>query len=358
MKVTGEVKALTGLRGVGAVWVFLAHLLESLRIGIVNQGGLAVPLFFVLSGFILLYVHKDDFQSFPDGKILHQFFLQRLARIFPLHVFVLLLLLIMVMLLPSFAERYKLGVFSVPNFLASFFLVHTWGLGHFELFRSASGAWNGPAWSLSAELMYYILFPWIAFIFIKGNQRGWSHFQIILCAGLTLLSYGFLIGENGTFTRNMICGIFAFSLGVSASAAMNDIERIPTGFLEFAAIACILIKLIWPEFNTGIFVIGACALIISLARDDSSLATIFASGLIYFLGKISFSIYLIHWPIIQLLNYVQANGILSGEFENLAVRILLIPFVFLLSYFTFLRVEVPSRTALRKLSRDGVQNPM
>lgn len=350
MKEASEIKALTGLRGVGAVWVFLAHLLESLDIKIINQGGLAVPLFFVLSGFILLYVHKLDFQRLPDSKTLRNFFLQRFARIFPLHIFVLLILLAMVFFIPLFAERYKAGVFSAPNFFASFFLVHTWGLGHFEPFRAASGAWNGPAWSLSAELLYYVLFPWVAFALNKGHARGWSIIQIAFCAGLAWISYGILIDAGGSFTRNMICGIFAFSLGVATSIAIHGIKRLHTPVLESFAIICIGIRLLWPDINTGLFVIGAAALIVSLVRDDSLFAKVLASKAIYLLGKISFSVYLIHWPVIQLMNYAQENGFVTGQHAGLLMRFALIPLVLLLSYLTFLKVEIPSRAAIRQLS--------
>jgi peptidoglycan/LPS O-acetylase OafA/YrhL len=98
-KATGnELPALTPLRGVAALWVVLYHYtfqrLPSLNseayTHLVQKGYLAVDMFFLLSGFVLTHVYHDAF-NVRDRRNYWKFISARIARLYPLHLFVLLI---------------------------------------------------------------------------------------------------------------------------------------------------------------------------------------------------------------------------------------------------------------------------
>lgn len=349
MNSRGEITALTGLRGIGAVWVFLFHLFGNYELPIIHQGNLAVPMFFVLSGFILSFVHETDFCKIPNARTLKLFFSARLARIYPLHIFVLLVLLLFTTLLPSFIERYQSQRFSLPNFFATLFLIQTWGIGHFTPFKDASDAWNGPAWSLSAEMAYYLLFPWIANAFIRIGKRDFAWEQVFFCAALMLAIYFTFAQSAETFTRSLICGWFAFCFGISISIIAHRSTTFPTWIAEIMGSLLIITKLIFQNTNTGVFVLGVGALIYGLTRSDSCLARTFSRPFVYFFGKISFSIYIIHWPIIQLSNYLFSSTEFIGTSMQDISRTVLIPIVFILAHLTYIKFELPARAVVKHL---------
>src|ERR1700744_4959496 len=94
-----DIPALTGLRGVAALWVVLFHMELETPIPIIEKGYLGVDIFFILSGFILMHVYADR-KEFNYNEFVRA----RLARIYPLHMLSLVVLGIIVCLLPGFAE--------------------------------------------------------------------------------------------------------------------------------------------------------------------------------------------------------------------------------------------------------------
>jgi len=142
--------ALTGLRFVAAALVFASHLKAALHLDRWNLGTLgssAVGFFFVLSGFILAHVYREQRQTLAAGG----FYLARFARIWPTHLVCMLLML----------PWTSLDAGSEPA-------RYTWRLlDHFALLQawttesSWAQAFNGPAWSLSVEAFFYAAFPFL-----------------------------------------------------------------------------------------------------------------------------------------------------------------------------------------------------
>ena len=173
-----ESRALTGLRGAGALLVMLHH--ASLHLGlearmpalgaVLRKGYLGVDLFFVLSGFVMCMVYGGWFtgrsaSANPDAahsqaahsQAVHSqaahplaavavFLVRRIARIWPLHAVVLGVLLAAGALLGSPGHSARL-------ILANVAMVQAWGV---------SAAINPPAWSVSTEFLAYLLFPLLA----------------------------------------------------------------------------------------------------------------------------------------------------------------------------------------------------
>jgi peptidoglycan/LPS O-acetylase OafA/YrhL len=140
-----NIPSLTGVRGVAAAWVFLTHFqlvmaayLEAPGINAktfmynsLSNGYRGVDLFFVLSGFILMYVHRADFQQLSTVAM-HDFYLMRFFRVYPLNTVILVALLPIGLAMPDVVQwfRFDHGVpipyqdnyFSAPGFVQSLFL--------------------------------------------------------------------------------------------------------------------------------------------------------------------------------------------------------------------------------------------
>lgn len=124
MEVPKHIPALTGIRGIAAIWVVIFHLSQSFHgnLGfndstpLISTGFLGVDLFFILSGAVMYHVHAKDFDQYRFSAHL-QFLKLRLARIYPLHLFCLFLLATALAFLPNFTDTYRADSFSLKNFL-------------------------------------------------------------------------------------------------------------------------------------------------------------------------------------------------------------------------------------------------
>ncbi len=163
----GQLPSLTSLRGLAALWVVLYHfsvqcfpnLDATPYTHIIHKGYLAVDLFFMLSGFVMTHVYH---RAFSESVTRHYrgFFVARIARIYPLHVLILLLFVATAVAsqwttgtatIGSIRDIPLQGSESVSALVANLFMLQ--GLDAGKL------SWNYPAWSISVEFMAYLLFP-------------------------------------------------------------------------------------------------------------------------------------------------------------------------------------------------------
>ncbi|HCN9228562.1 TPA: acyltransferase [Escherichia coli] len=131
-----EIKSLTGIRGIAALYVVLYHTVGSI---IFHNGYLAVDLFFILSGFIMCVVYNDSFNDSITIKDYTNFMLHRFARIYPLYIFLVALAII---------AFYAFGKhFTAKEILSNILLIQNLGL---------SKSIVGPSWSVSVEFILYL----------------------------------------------------------------------------------------------------------------------------------------------------------------------------------------------------------
>jgi peptidoglycan/LPS O-acetylase OafA/YrhL len=167
LKEKKEFFALNGLRFAAAFWVLVFHcsfhfgeisFLGSLQ-PIIDQGTLAMTLFFMLSGFVLSYRYR----GFATGDEFRAYTAARLARLYPVYAVMGLITLWMI---PGVAGSFALyadhGFAGKVVFLAILCLLFLFALqAWFPAFFSAN-IWNfGGSWSLSVEAFFYALFPWL-----------------------------------------------------------------------------------------------------------------------------------------------------------------------------------------------------
>jgi peptidoglycan/LPS O-acetylase OafA/YrhL len=161
-----QLPSLTALRGIAALWVVLYHYsvqcFPNLDIRaytyVVEKGYLAVDMFFMLSGFVMAHVYHQRFaKSVSDNY--WSFIVARIARIYPLHLLILLLFVatafashLMASTLQDSLRDIPLGGSrSLEALIANIFMLQ--GL------KASNLSWNYPAWSISVEFIAYLLFP-------------------------------------------------------------------------------------------------------------------------------------------------------------------------------------------------------
>lgn len=318
------IHALTALRFFAAFLVVLFHHGQSALASlpgwcqsVVKAGYVGVPFFFVLSGFILAYNYL------PAARVgqleARRFWLARFARIYPVYAVALLVgapLFLASLWQSSPGETATVWSRFGLQAVLSFGLVQAW-------IPQWAFAWNGPAWSLSAEAFFYLVFPVLAG---RLSTRG----RWVLFAGL-LLGFGalFVVGRWSGFNiintaqhalgwANPLLWLPLFLLGI----ALGDLHRTTTSEgisttkrarahlprLRLALVTLAMVALILLVMTSRLqrgsqlvfcYAVGVpCAgLILLLANEANVIARLLNWRWLVVMGEASYSLYILHRPI-------------------------------------------------------------
>jgi peptidoglycan/LPS O-acetylase OafA/YrhL len=315
---TGEIKALSGLRIVAAIWVVLFHFRPWLEVSapgfrsalapILNCGAQGVDLFFMLSGFVLTWNYLDRMgESFSIRSTLHFLWL-RLARVWPVYLVTLHLALAWIIFtlyvghLPSpVADQ-----LSAVSYVRQVLLVQLW----FQPFFDGS-SWDGPAWSISAEWLAYLLFAVLVLAVFRISRatgaRGLVWLAVIasLPPTLLLLATGHFYTPWSWLPRI----VTQFTAGALACAAvrrlrLTDQGRRIAGYISLLLLAAMVGVLYWfgahpisgvvENDSGGVVDVLFVPLVISLAVGLGSLPRVLSARAMVYGGKISFCLYMVH----------------------------------------------------------------
>src|ERR1700733_3795176 len=191
-----QLPSLTALRGLAALWVVLFHytalyfprLDMTGHSSLIGKGYLAVDLFFMLSGFVMTHVYYRAFcESVRENY--RNFLVARVARLYPLHVVVLLLFVATALLVQLLAyastgtaEGIPLtGTRSLTAAIANLFMLQGLSAEHLS--------WNYPSWSISVEFMAYLAFPLILPTVWRASGRATLVVLAAVCAAPSLFAY-------------------------------------------------------------------------------------------------------------------------------------------------------------------------
>jgi peptidoglycan/LPS O-acetylase OafA/YrhL len=337
---------LTTLRAFAAWWVVIYHFREPLHsalpsglFGLISHGFLAVDFFFILSGFIISANYLKPLAS-ADRKGVLLFIYRRLARIYPLHI-VLLLMYVSVPLAIWCCSSSGLNQdrFSVAYFIQSIFLLQNWGI-------STRLDWNIPAWSISTEFAAYLVFAGLALSGLLARLKTVHALIFMPVFWLTIVavfdfkgleSIGMAIPEMG-----LLRCVLQFAMGsllwVILRSRVGQFRR--TG-LVCLALSLLLIALGWmlnlPDFLL-VSPVG-CLLIAAFALIPEHSGRGLAWGPLVHLGEISYSTYLSHDLVRQWVKFA------SPELSIFTVLIYLV-LVWIASEVFFRLVENPARDFL------------
>jgi peptidoglycan/LPS O-acetylase OafA/YrhL len=330
-----SIPGLTGLRGVGAIWVVCFHAQYGRHLPIAQSGYLGVDLFFILSGFVLSHAHPV---TRWDWTRYRTFLRTRFARIFPMHWAALAFLGLVLVIYPevraAMPERFRW-----LSFTSSIFLVQSWWWG-------TPAPWNGPAWSLSTEWLVSIAFP----LFLIPARRIIRPGLAALSCASCLIAFAVFLFVTNNHVPDVVAPRPAVIKTVCEFAAGCFLYRIYAAGVKINAMtmlagaSLIVTGLTFPALAM-LTVLGFPVLIL-LATQPSNLVTrALSSPVMLYLGEISYSIYLLHWIALRPSNGLQAALGVRGA-TSLLWFFGYLTLVIALSTLTYRLIEVPGRRML------------
>jgi peptidoglycan/LPS O-acetylase OafA/YrhL len=327
-----------GLRALAVSVVVLYHFWPNA----LNYGYLGVDIFFVISGFLItLYIYEEA----SIGKFsLKTFYLRRIRRILPATLFVLFFTSISAsfILIGIDYERFLKSLIASLTFTSN---VYFWrDGGYFGQADSLKPLLH--IWSLSAEEQYYFAFPIVFLIILKLTKS----FKIRLFAVCTvslasLLSHVYMIRIGGTNPAFFLTPFRVWEFGVGSIAALTffQYQRRHTLLSVSASVTLIILGLtLLPiVLVPGLIVVTGTALFLSMAyRRTALLNLFFESSIVRYLGLISFSTYLWHWPLVVFLGYI------SIDQPNTTSLLSFLVLTYVLSMLTYKFIEQPFRHSI------------
>ncbi|WP_109481579.1 acyltransferase [Paraburkholderia sp. C35] len=369
IQANGIVPALTSIRFLAALTVVLSHYreLELLNtpesfFNFVDGGRSAVSLFFVLSGFILTYTYRDELATQSP----HNFYVARVARIYPNILFALAIASITtaylvishneVLMLKWFALKSAVNLSLVVSFVAQVLLITAW-----FPFAAINQPWNGPASSVSCEAFFYALFPLILARFVKMRAKTLVITLIGVWIAQGLMIEFFMVAlpiSRSHFLAGTlpICRIAEFMLGIGAALAFQGLRARGVSMhkrgmaLVAGSVVALIILALWQP-TTPVFYPQSpffATLILGLALLERPVFGVLNQRWLVRFGEASYALFLIHVPIAYL-------AWLAGFRANNGW----IPLVFtlLFSVVVFTYFEEPMRRRIRSRFRSKALAP-
>ena len=300
-------QSLDGWRGIAALLVSLYHLdfLNHLYDWqFLRNSYLFVDFFFVLSGFVITHAYHNKLNSIQDS---YQFIYRRIARLLPLHIFVLLLFVLLELLkliliqsgnwnndTAPFTEEY-----SLSSLASNLFLLQSMGI-HDKL------TWNYPSWSISVEFYTYLVFAIVAGISLKFKNLLKIQYAILITISLFILyinteSLSFATYDYGIF--RCISGFFLGSISYKLFSAKKSAIIPNATIIEMVLIAGIYFFIVqYGNHKLSILAPFLFALTVTIfAYEQGAISRLLKIKIIQSLGKWSYSIYMLHALIILII---------------------------------------------------------
>ena len=323
---------------------------------VIKHGYIGVDLFFILSGFVMALTYGHFFKLRFSVKTYLAFLCKRLGRVYPLYFCVTAAVAACVSLQIMTGDG-----LSAPTLASNFALVQAWGL---------APSIGGPTWSISTEFAAYLAFPALVAVVLVG--RAYAAILAAITALLILLVLTQLDTANlnqvydgipsrsgpldiaGTYTVFPLLRCLAgFVLGLVAFRVFRDhagLRIITARRSGDLAAFIVLLLLLFRSSDIGLEV-AFMGLVITLASSRSWVAAAMENKCVFWLGEISYSIYLVHKPVesllrnplIAVLNRYHVPH--SYTLAALPPLLLVIP----ISALTFYGIEKPARDWSRRL---------
>lgn len=331
-----ESVALTSIRGFAALWVVSLHFQlgmadvgYSLWPSVSHYGYVGVDIFFILSGFILTAVYRG-----LEWRNLGAFLTRRAFRIYPMHLAVtggmLLIWIDAYLRFGVHNQAQQLRWLPVFSLLLQPFIYHRL-------------MWNAVTWSISMELVCYLVFP----LALMRLRRAALPILLVLIVALAAIEhhlqiYDLYVWGDGALAR----GLVGFGLGMAIRLASEKVP-VPTqaqaSLMEIAAVAGMVVC---ASIGQGPFIpILSGLLILALSYESGIVAKGLNARWCLWLGKISFSVYLIHEEIIGLVwpRFPASRLPFDHDTNGIVWTLMILVFVLATATVTWLCIEEPFR---------------
>jgi peptidoglycan/LPS O-acetylase OafA/YrhL len=376
-KTVSYLNNLTSIRGIGAVMVVIVHsnlflfpLCPAGKTFFFKNAYILVDVFFVMSGFVISHVYNAKFSDGMGLAPFKKYMGARFARVYPIYFFTtfwafaaaLLIIKYSAYLPPLFAT-----LFNVRALPATLLLIQ-------DLHLYLVAPLNTPAWSLSAEWWMYLIFPVLVPLFLSLKTRGKIITAVLLLVAYVAMYY--LLGPiarpltSGNPSLDLISdfGFLRCAAGFLSGMLFYEFYRSNTGHNllknDWVFILCLASIFLIMHFNVNILFAFALlpVLILAASYNDTYMSKIFNIKPLLYLGEWSFSIYMIHIPILFTVYvymckrhptfFITYSNYMSSRFSYSRAWLVCLMWVGItiaVSAFTYNYIEVPARNFLNKL---------
>jgi len=299
--------AIDGLRAVAVVAVFIFHLKRQWLPG----GFVGVDVFFVISGFLITSILLREYAQ--NSFSLWKFYQRRIARLFPAMFTVALVTLTGAFFMYSAQDLASCGASLVSAALSVANLKYMLQGSYFTISPDAQPFLH--YWSLSVEEQFYVLFPAILlFLYLKAH--GYKtvilgvlcSVSLVACVVLTYRKPEWAFYLLPTRAWELMAGSILADLSPRRPAA--DGKNLLWTSLSFAGIALIIISLFstnegptFPGYHAILPVLGTVCFLGSRGDSSGWPERLLSTGPMVFIGRMSYSLYLWHWPVFSFVDY-------------------------------------------------------
>lgn len=345
-----HIPALDGVRALAFLLVYIFHCRVP---GTMRSGFIGVDLFFVLSGFLITSLLLQEYRR--SGSIsLSSFYIRRALRLLPAaFVMVAVFLLVSYFFFPwkrfvSNLEDSALMVFYVANLR--------------PLFVNRPSNWLAHAWSLSLEEQFYLCWPVIV-LFLLRRVQDLRQIRLVLLAGICL-SWALriaLYNEGATYYRvyhgldtrgdSLLVGAL-----LSVQCFLHPLAPRARLWSRLGVISLVVLlgmsfvgrdNEFWVMWGFTIVAVASAFLILSVvAGERTRMHVVFEIPAITWIGKISYGLYLWHYPIIRIMRHLKLDWItLTALSTPLTFLFACASYYFVEKRFLALKDRLAARTA-------------
>ncbi|WP_157961417.1 acyltransferase family protein [Microvirga flavescens] len=342
----GRVRSVDLLRGIAALVVLVWHFQSYFNAnpyGVLfapfyQNGQVAVDIFFVISGFILMYVYHGKLQNLADLKL---FVIKRLGRLYPLH---LVTLVVVALIFGIFAIRgdgygFVYSANDFFHFLLNLFLLQFVGL-------QKGFSFNAPSWTISGEFWINILF---ALVLLTTRRVLWIAGAIVVCSSAVLIAHGEWLSFRriGPVEPLLIRTAAGFFAGVVTYFVCRATRNISAGVGAAALVTGGILAtglMLYPRSGPHLVLVEAaitlvCAPLLVFGCVNSKLMErLGRSSVGALIGDLSYSIYMWHFPVAAILVLCGATALDARILFYLYLAIVVV-----VAWVSFRFIEGPAR---------------
>ena len=334
-----------GLRAMAILPVVFYHLGFSYFKG----GFFGVDIFFIISGYLITSILLNDYYS--NNFSFTNFYIRRARRILPNIIIIIFLISFVSFFIMPFDELQKFISSIIPSlfFFSNFYFSNK--NEYFDLDIDLNPLVH--TWSLSFEEQFYIIFPLFLFFFLRYFNKKFNLYVVFFIIFLISLCFGqfggnlkleppYIESEFVFFSKSIYANFYlpfarVWELTLGSFLAFFKSEKKINPFLcelfSFLGIGMIVVTVFFFDKNTfhpGFFTLLPClgsAFVIFFSQQSILAKKILSLNILVFIGLISYSIYIFHFPIISILKY----GIyyFDDNFFNFLIFVLIISLSYL-----------------------------
>lgn len=327
-----------GLRAISILFVVIFHAFPTVLL----KGFIGVDVFFVISGFLISQIL---FKQLEDGEGIDfiNFYKRRVYRLFPALLFVILTAILIgyIELTPNEFNSLGKHVISSVLFIENFTLINE-SLDYFNASANVKPLMH--LWSLSIEEQFYLVYPFLIFLFRKSQKMILNSIILILILSLCFnVTYSLLSISSSYFSPisrawELMAGCLCACIyrGVNFKSLIKS--KLVREVIPIIGLSLIFIGLL--NYHGGrlnniisIFFAVVGTMVVILSSENTLLGSFFSNKVLVFIGKISYPLYLWHWVILSYFRIIESES-LNNKHAILAIVI-----SFILASFTYIYIE-------------------